>query len=151
MHVVQCQETRQPHPRHADAPPQPQTTRFKWLSSFSITEKNVIEPCNQGGRLRWKIENEGFNIQKNGGYHLEHAYTNDETGIKVYYFLLQIACILAPLIDKGSLLRQVSNKGFGSAKNFAFRLLEATRNARLTPDDYRLLIDTRIQIRFHPP
>ena len=42
-------------------------------------------------------------------------------------------------------------KGFGSAKNFAFRLLEATRNALLTPDDYRVLLDTRIQIRFHPP
>ena len=151
VHVVQCQETRQRHPRHADAPPQPQTTRFKWISSFPVTENNVIELCNQGGRLRWKIENEGFNIQKNGGYNLEHAYTNDETGIKVYYVLLQIACMLAQLIDKGSLLRHVFNKGFGSARNFAFRLLEATRNARLTPDDYRLLLDTRIQIRFHPP
>jgi hypothetical protein len=82
---------------------------------------------------------------------LEHAYTNDETGIKVYYSLLQIACILDPLIDKGSLLRASFTKGFGSAKNFAFRLLEATRNALLTPHDYRVLLDTRIQIRFQPP
>jgi hypothetical protein len=140
LHVVQCQETRDQ-----------QTTRFKWISSFPIQENNVIELCNQGGRLRWKIENEGFNIQKNGGYNLEHAYTNHENGIKVYYFLLQIACILDQLIQKGDLLRKLFAKGFGSAKNFAFRLLEATRNARLTPDDYHALLDARIQIRFHPP
>jgi hypothetical protein len=151
LHVVQCQETRPKHPKRSDAPPEPQTTRFKWISSFPVTENNVIELCNQGGRLRWKIENEGFNTQKNGGYNLEHAYTNNETGIKVYYFLLQIACILDQLIEKGNLLRQCFTRGFGSAKNFAFRLLEATRNALFTQDDYRLLLDTRIQIRFHPP
>ena len=151
LHVVQCQETRQSRPKRCDAPPEPQTTRFKWISSFPVTEKNVIQLCNQGGRLRWKIENEGFNIQKNGGYNLEHAYTNNETGIKVYYFLLQIACILDPLIEKGNLLRRCFKRDLGSAKNFAFRLLEATRNALFTPDDYRLLLDTRIQIRFHPP
>ena len=27
-----------------------------------------------GGRLRWKTENAGFNVQKNGGYNMEHAY-----------------------------------------------------------------------------
>jgi hypothetical protein len=151
LHVVQCQETRPQHVKRPNAAPEPQTTRFKWLSSFPVTEKNVIELCNQGGRLRWKIENEGFNIQKNGGYNLEHAYTNNETGIKIYYFFLQIACILDQLIETGCLLRQMFPKGVGSAKNFAFRLLEATRNAFLTPDDYRVLLDTRIQIRFHPP
>lgn len=151
LHVVQCQETRQRRSKRYDVLHEPQTTRFKWISSFPLTDDNVIELCNQGGRLRWKIENEGFNIQKNGGYNLEHAYTNNETGIKVYYFLLQIACILDQLIEKGNLLRQCFTKGFGSAKNFAFRLLEATRNALFTQDDYRVLLDTRIQIRFHPP
>ena len=147
LNVVQCTEKRPTRTNAAE----PQTTRFKWISAFPLTEDNVIELCNQGGRLRWKIENEGFNIQKNGGYNLEHAYTNNETGIKVYYLLLQIACILAQLIDKGSLLRQLFKRGFGSVKNFAFRLLEATRNVRLTPEDYRALLDARIQIRFHPP
>jgi len=151
LNVTQCKETRAHPHTGCDAPPEPCTTRFKWISSFPVTEKNVTELCNQGGRLRWKIENEGFNIQKNGGYNLEHAYTNDETGIKVYYFLLQIACILDQLIEKGSLLRQCFTKGLGSAKNFAFRLLEATRNVLFTHNDYRVLLDTRIQIRFHPP
>lgn len=145
VHVAQCIETQ---PREEG---EPKTTRFKWVSLLPLTEGNVVELCNQGGRQRWRIENEGFNIQKNGGYELEHAYTNHETGMKVYYFLLQIACLLAQLIDKGDLLTHLFQKGFGSAKNFAFRLLEATRNACLTSQDYQQLLDVRIQIRFHPP
>lgn len=145
VHVAECIE------HQACEEGQPRTTRFKWIALLPFTEDNVIELCNQGGRQRWRIENEGFNVQKNGGYQLEHAYTNDDTGMKVYYFLLQIACILAQLIDKGDLLTRLFKRGFGSAKNFAFRLLEATRNATLTPQDYQQLRDARIQIRFHPP
>jgi len=145
VHVVECIETKNRKEK------EPKTTRFKWISLFPLTQDNVIELCNQGGRQRWRIENEGFNVQKNGGYELEHAYTNNENGMKVYYFLLQIACILAQLIEKGDLLTRLFKKGFGSAKNFAFRLLEATRNALLTPQDYQHMLDTRIQIRFHPP
>lgn len=145
LHVVECLQAK------PDENGEPKTTRFKWISAFPLTEDHVIELCNQGGRLRWKIENEGFNVQKNGGYHLEHAYTNNDTGIKVYYFLLQIACILAQLVEKGDLLRHLFHKGFGSAKNFAFRLLEATRNASFTPQDYRALLEARIQIRLRSP
>ena len=124
------------------------TTTFRWLSNFSVKTNNAIELANQGGRLRWKVENEGFNIQKNGGYELEHAYTQDETGIKVYYYLLQIACMLAQLIEKGSLLKKAFPNGLGSAKNTALFLLEAWRNRPLHPDDYQAIIRIKIQIRF---
>lgn len=48
--------------------------RFRWITNFNVKAKKVIALANQGGRIRWKIENEGFNVQKNGGYNLEHAY-----------------------------------------------------------------------------
>jgi len=39
-------------------------------------------------RLRWKIENEGFNVQKNlGGFNLEHPYSQDPNASKVFYLL----------------------------------------------------------------
>lgn len=42
-----------------------------------------------GGRLRWKIENEGFNIQKNLGYELEHKYSRVSfVALKNYYQIL---------------------------------------------------------------
>lgn len=127
------------------------TTKFKWVSNVLFKENNIVAAANEGGRLRWKIENEGFNVQKTGGYKLEHAYSNDENGIKIYYLVLQIAHILVQLLDKGSLLRKAFPKGFGSVKNLAFRILEALRNASLTDDEYRDLCEQRIQIRFVPP
>ena len=44
------------------------TTPFVWLTGFHIDAGNVVELSQRGGRQRWKIENEGFNAQKNGGY-----------------------------------------------------------------------------------
>jgi hypothetical protein len=38
--------------------------------------------------------------------------------------------------------------GFGSAKNMAFRLLEAWRNARMTQADITVALQKRFQIRF---
>lgn len=123
----------------------------KWLSNVQLTQDNIVELANQGGRLRWKIENEGFNVQKTGGYKLEHAYSNDQNGIKIYYLVLQIAHMLLQLLDKGSLLKKTFPRGFGSVKDLAFRILEALRNAALTDDEYQDLCATRIQIRFAPP
>ena len=41
-----------------------ETTEFQWLSSIRITKGNA-EKMAETGRKRWKIENEGFNRQKN--------------------------------------------------------------------------------------
>jgi hypothetical protein len=43
-----------------------QTSKHKWLANFLVTSGNVTILA-KSGRLRWKIENEGFNTQKNGG------------------------------------------------------------------------------------
>jgi len=143
--VIQCVETK-PRPEQPD-----QSTRFKWVTNFTVTRHKVIALANQGGRLRWKIENEGFNVQKNGGYALEHRYTENPTASKIFYLLLQIAHLLAQLIERGSLFRRAFPKGVGSAKNIAFRLLEAWRNLRLSPAAVHSMLNIRLQIRFDPP
>ena len=142
LSVFECRETK---PGQGG---QDKTTTFRWVTNFIVKSANAFALANQGGRLRWKIENEGFNTQKTGGYGLEHAYTQDEQGMKVYYFILQMACIIQQLIDKGSLLRKAYPKGFGSTKNLARRLLEDWRNRSISPQDYRSLCQSRIQIRF---
>jgi hypothetical protein len=48
----------------------------------------------------------------------------------------------------GSLLRQTFPKGVGSAKNLAFRVLEAWRNLRRTPAEVVALVAGRFPIRF---
>jgi hypothetical protein len=73
------------------------------------------------------------------------------TASKVFYLLLQIAHLIAQLIEKGSLFRKAFPAGVGSAKNIAFRLLEAWRNLRLSTNQIEKRLDARFQIRFAPP
>jgi hypothetical protein len=145
--VLECVEN-EPDPKQ---PSQTKTTRFRWITNLTLKDKQVIELANQGGRIRWKIENEGFNVQKNGGFGLEHAYTTHPIASKVFYLLLQIAHLIAQLIERGSLFRRAFPTGVGSAKNIAFRLLEAWRNLRLSTDQIQQMLDARLQIRFAPP
>ena len=143
LSVIECRETK---PEHKG---EKKTTKFKWVTNYKVSANNVTALANDGGRIRWKVENEGFNVQKNGGYGLEHAYTNNPTSAKIFYFLLQIAHMLAQLLYKGDLLKKAFPTGFGSAKNLAFRLLEAWRNARLTKDAVDTMRYPRLQIRFY--
>ena len=48
-----------------------------------------------------KIENEGFNVQKNGTFDIGHLYSKNQVAIKVHYFMIQIAHMLRQLIEKG--------------------------------------------------
>ena len=142
LSVIECLETK------PDKQGQKKTTKFKWVTNCRVSCKNVTTLSNDGGRMRWKIENEGFNVQKTGGYELEHAYTNDPNSAKVFYLLLQIAHLLAQLLYKATLLKRDFLDGLGSAKNLAFRLLEAWRNARMTQADIAATLQSRFQIRF---
>jgi len=107
---------------------------FAWLTALPVGPKTVEAIAQQGGRYRWKVENEGFNRQKNSGLNLEHVYSIDPEKWKSYYLLLQIAFVLVQLLERGSLLRRLAEEAgrpvgklFGSLKNVARRLLESLR------------------------
>jgi len=116
-----------------------------WVTNFALRPGNVENIANKGGRLRWKVENEGFNVLKNNGYEMEHAYSKHPNGLRIFYILLQIAYCITQLILHGSLLKSLC-RTFGAAKNFARRLAESLRNY-LVPDDLAM----PGQIRFQPP
>src|SRR5260370_22770280 len=97
-----------------------------------VSSKTVEEIAQKGGRDRWKIENEGFNRQKNSGLNLEHVYSIDPEKAKAYYLLLQIAFLLMQLLERGSLLRRLAEecgrpvwKFFSSLKNLAPPLVQS--------------------------
>ena len=123
------------------------TTRFAWLTNLHVGHGNVIALGNRGGRCRWKIENEGFNIQKNGGFNLEHAYSTGERQIKNFYILLQIAHMILQLMERGSLLPQDAKRLFGSLANMARRLAESIRNVLIPADALDPTAAAAIQIR----
>lgn len=122
-------------------------TPFVWLTGLRVTAANVVELAG-GGRRRWKIENEGFNAQKNGGYELEHAYSTNATAVKNFYLLLQIGHLISQLMEKGSILRKRIRETMGSLRAFSQRLWASLTEILIDPDRLRAILGTRIQIRF---
>lgn len=77
-------------------------TEFIYMTDLPVTNKN-IESSIIVGRKRWKIENEGFNMQKNGTFDIGHLYSKNAVAIKVHYLMIQIAHIIRQLVENGSI------------------------------------------------
>lgn len=74
--------------------------RFVHITNLLVSHQNVWQ-ISQHGRLRWNIENQGFNEQKNHGYNLSHKYSHSHLGaMKNYYQLMQLAHMINQLTLK---------------------------------------------------
>jgi len=122
-------------------------TRFVWATDFEMDLGNVQE-LERGGRARWKIENEGFNVQKNGGYELEHPFSDHPAAMKNFYLLTQIAHLFNQLMEKGSLLGERIRETMGSLKVFSLKMWAAFTEVFIEPARLREILAARIQIRF---
>lgn len=116
---------------------------WAWLTDHRPDQYNVHILANKGGRLRWKIENEGFNVQKNGEIRLEHDYGSQGHAWYNYYLLGQTAHLLQQLCWLGDVVTKLSRghhqnmtKAFRTLRNFAARLRQAVLAGRpmLTQD-----------------
>jgi len=106
------------------------TVKFQWITNLEITERNAKEIA-EAGRKRWKIENEGFNTQKNLRYDLEHANSHSWNAIKNHYLITQIADIFRQLYIFRELKRTGQKK---TEKNISSDLL-ASFGRQLTRED----------------
>ena len=73
-------------------------TEFEWITNIEITEKNA-EKLAVAGRNRWKIENQGFNRQKQWQGNIEHACSYNENAQKCHYLIEQIADFIKQLYE----------------------------------------------------
>lgn len=76
---------------------------FNYITSLKVTNYNIEQVVTMG-RSRWKIENEGFNQQKNGEYCISHLCSRNENAIKIHYYFIQIVHIFRQLLEFGSIL-----------------------------------------------
>ena len=90
-----------------------QTQTYAWITNKRLSAANVVRVATEAGRVRFKIENQGFNIQKNSGLNLEHAYSLGQDTLKCYYYLLQIAHLFLQMLEMGSLLQHLARR-YGS-------------------------------------
>lgn len=116
---------------------------FVFITDLTITNKNV-EKLVAAGRSRWKIENEGFNQQKNNRYHIEHINSHNYLAMKNHYLIVQIADIIMQLFDKGLTIFKHFKK---TAKEKSSYLFEAIRTRMITEEDLTALVKP-IQVRF---
>ena len=114
-------------------------TEFMWITSFKITEKNKKELVYYG-RQRWKIENEGFNMQKNGTFDIEHIYSMNYNGMKAHYFFIQFAHTIRQLLEKG--LKYVKEV------KMSIKEVSAAITQTLTQTYINLIGHKQIQLRF---
>ena len=85
-------------------------THFVYISSFNMNE-NTFREVLESGRLRQKIENEGFNTQKNLGYKLQHKYSRvSQVASKNYFQSLQIAHIFMSMVELCRSLKEIRKK-----------------------------------------
>lgn len=107
------------------------TTRFQWITSIELTKRNIEEMV-LAGRGRWKIENEGFNNQKNGLYRIEHLNSKNSNAMKNHYLLTQISDILMQLyLAWNPYIRELKQ----TIKNTSSWLLESFRRHTVTEED----------------
>lgn len=114
-------------------------TEFVYITDLPIRDKNIKETVNIG-RKRWKIENEGFNIQKNGTFDIGHLYSKNQVAIKVHYLMIQIAHILRQLIEGG--IKEI--------KEMKLKLKEISQEIKkqLISRNTNLTVHSKIQLRF---
>lgn len=157
VHAIRCLET-EITTNH--------TTTYAWLTTLRPTARNVVRLANEGGRQRWKIENQGFNDQKHGGFELEHGYGTKGHAWQNWYFLLQLAHLLSQLLIKSDLFAKLLQhpdatptplrryrhwtwqRFYGSVRHFIRALGQAFVHARFSPwtaTDFA----RRIQIRLN--
>ena len=77
----------------------PVIKRFVHLTNITITPRDATL-ISSTGRLRWLIENQGFDIQKNHGYNICHKYSRcSYPAMKNFYQCCQIAHMFNQLTE----------------------------------------------------
>lgn len=165
FHVLVCEETKVTRDGI-------EKNRFVWLTDARPDKNNAAQLAGEA-RCRWVVE-EMFNIQKNGGYELEHNYGTVGFAMKNYYYLMQTAHLLHQLMVRSDLFPKLQRKfilqqfgrlperlgiflavlaettleHFRSIRNFVKRLGESFRNQAFSELATNPDALGKIQIRF---
>ena len=117
------------------------TKEFRYITNLDVDDNN-IEQIVKLGRARWKIENEGFNEQKNGQYKISHLCSRNDNAMKIHYQFIQIAHLLKQLIEFGCI--EVKEMRFGTKREMTEYLLSSLKTI-ISNLEFQI---RKIQLRF---
>ena len=112
---------------------------FTYITNLFIDDNNIKKVVRMG-RLRWKIENQGFNNQKNIYFDITHMCSLDYNAMKAHYLFCQFAHTIRQLLDLGSSSTSFFN---GKIKEISFTILN-----ELISTQTILIENTNFQLRF---
>jgi hypothetical protein len=109
-----------------------------WATDHPVTAETV-PPIVNCGRSRWKVENEGFNVLKNRGYHFEHNYGHGQQHLSsVLLTLLLLAFLFHTVQGLTCATYQAVRRELGARRTF-FNDLRALTRYLYFPSWQRLL------------
>ena len=148
LNWLECKETIRP--TKTEAPEEAlKTTRFVHITDLPINASNIAD-TSRTGRLRWKIENEGFNTLKNGGYGMEHQYARKSyCALKNYFQFMQMAHLIHQLITLNTRFREdfMKAKNHPTLKNLWLDLVSAMQWLEFNEQELQRISGTRRQFR----
>lgn len=126
----------------------PPHQEFVHITDIRINKKNARDLSKQG-RMRWIIENQGFNTQKNGGYALQHKYSRKNLGaMKNYYELLQIAHLINQLVEKLIKVKEAVKKADTTIIAVSDDIVATMRKEIIGNSELNALLDQFRQLRY---
>jgi hypothetical protein len=123
---------------------------FVHITDLPLNKKNIAASSNTG-RLRWKIENEGFNTLKNGGYGLEHKWARKSyQALKNYFQFMQMGHLINQLMVKSTVFQEtfMKDKDHPTLQSLWKDLDAAMKWAKIKATQLAEISATRIQFRF---
>jgi hypothetical protein len=122
--------------------------RFVHITDIKIDKKNAWD-ISTNGRLRWTIENQGFNTQKKQGYALQHKYSRKHLGaMKNYYELLQIAHMINQLTEKLIKVKQAIKQSGRTLKSIVEDMVAEMKKHIIPIREILLLLNQNKQLRY---
>lgn len=112
---------------------------FTYITNLIVNDNN-IKAIIELGRRRWKIENQGFNIQKNNIFDITHMCSHNYNAMKAHYLFIQFAHTIRQLLDLGS---NIVISFQGKIKEISFSILN-----ELISTNVNLIHNTNFQLRF---
>ena len=141
LHWIECLETK------TDQDGKAKETRFAQITNIAPSS-HTIAGLISTGRMRWKIENEGFNQQKNGGYKMQHKYARKSyLALKNYYQCLQIAHMINQLMVLSTTFQR-QLKGKMTLKHLWICLIGELMWGEIDQVEITRLATLKIQVRF---
>ena len=149
---LQCHETITWKEKNEEGVEEEKTkeTTFSHITNLPLNQKTIAQ-TSQTGRLRWKIENEGFNTLKNGGYGMEHKWVRKSyQGLKNYFQFMQMAYLINQLVVKRTRFQEdyLQGKNHPTLKSLWEDLVAAMKWANVKAHQLKKILKTKIQFWF---